>query len=136
MTAENEKKKTYLREYEKITQQLKRSGQRIDEMRLDRIWPSVIMDGMPHASGSSDLSGYAAMFDQERRKYIKLRYLRLKKCKEISDKIERLENEDEKDVLLYRYIRRMKWEDICVKMNYSWQHVHRIHTSALNNFKM
>lgn len=30
-----------------------------------------------------------------------------------------------------RYIECKKWEDICVAMNYSWQHTHRVHSEAL-----
>jgi len=91
---------------------------------------------MPHASGCNDLSGYVALLDHEERLYIKKRYLCIKKCKEITDKIEGLENEDEKDVLLYRYIKLMKWEDICAEMNYSWRQTHYIHSRALNNFRL
>ena len=83
-----------------------------------------------------DRSGYAALLDQEERRYLKARYRRIKLCKEITDKIERLEDEDEKDVLMFRYIGRMKWEDICVRMGFSWKQVHRIHSKALTNFKM
>lgn len=133
---ENEEKKWYLKGYERSVREMKRSEERIREMRMNRICPAVIADGMPHASGCSDLSGYAARLDEEERKYMKARYLRIKRCQEISDKIERLADEDEKDVLFYRYIKLMKWEDICIKLNHSWQHVHRIHSKALNNFKM
>ena len=44
------------------------------------------------------------------------------------------EDEDEKDVLMFRYIGRMKWEDICVRMNLSWRRVHYIHSDALEHF--
>lgn len=131
---ENEKKKWYLKGYERAIREMKRSEERIREIRINRICPAVIADGMPHASGGSDLSGYAAMLDDEEQKYRKARYLRIKRCQEISDKIERLENEDEKDVLFYRYIKLMKWEDIAVELGFSWQHVHKIHARGLNNF--
>ncbi|MCI8355171.1 MAG: DUF1492 domain-containing protein [Lachnospiraceae bacterium] len=115
---------------------MERSELRIREIRLNRICPSVINDGMPHANNTTDLSSYAAVLDQEERRYMKYRYQRIKKCKEITDRIERLSDEDEKDVLMYRYIKLMKWEDICVKIGHSWQHTHRIHATALKNFKM
>lgn len=133
---EIEKKKEYLREYEKAVRQMKRSEEKITEMRLSKIMPSAGNDGMPHAHNNTDLSGYAVLLDEEERRYMKARYRRIKICKEITDKIERMDNEDEKDVLVYRYIRLMKWEDICVKINHSWQHIHRIHKKALENFKM
>ena len=34
-------------------------------------------------------------------------------------------------LLRYRYVDGMKWEDICVKMNYSWRQTHRLHGDAL-----
>lgn len=133
---EIERKKEYLRGYEKAQRKMERSELRIKEMRLNRMCPSVINDGMPHASSQNDLSGYAALLDQEEKRYMKYRYQRIRKCKEITDRIEQLSDEDEKDVLMYRYIKLMKWEDICVKIGHSWQHTHRIHAKALKNFKM
>lgn len=133
---EIEQKKEYLRGYEKAIRQMDRSELKIKEMRLNRMCPSVINDGMPHGSNQADLSGYAAMLEQEEKRYMRFRYQRIKKCKEITDRIEQLDNEDEKDVLMYRYIKLMKWEDIAVKMGFSWKQMHRIHAKALRNFKL
>lgn len=136
MIEKMEAKKEYLQEYERAVRQMERSEVKINEMRLNKICPSVKLDGMPHARTHNDLSGYAALLDEEERRYIKARYERIKLCRDISDKIECMESEDEKDVLMYRYIKLMKWEDICMKMDYSLQHIHRIHKKALENFKM
>ena len=134
--AENEKKKEYLWGYQKTKRQLERLEEELAELRLDKMCPSVIQDGMPHASGGGDLSGYAARVDALERKILKARYKRIQRFKEIRDRIERLEDENEKDVLVYRYIRGMKWEDIAVKMNIGYRHVLRMHGKALENFKM
>lgn len=134
MEKENELKKEYLKQYEKAVRQMKRSEEKITEMRLSKIMPSTGNDGMPHAHNNTDLSAYAALLDEEERRYMEARYHRIKLCREITDKIERMDNEDEKDILMYRYIRLMKWEDICVKINKSWKQIHRIHARALNNF--
>lgn len=133
---EIEEKKDYLRGYERAVRQLERINERIDEIRSNRIGTGINYDGLPHAHNNSDLSEYAAKMDREIRRYMKARYHRTMICREISDKVERMDNEDEKDVLTYRYIRLMKWEDICVKMNLSWRRVHYIHNDALKNFKM
>lgn len=133
---EIELKKEYLRGYEKAKRQMERSELKIREMRLNRICPPVVNDGMPHASSQNDLSSYAALLDQEEKRYMQYRYQRIMKCKEITKRIEQLSDEDEKDVLMYRYIKLMKWEDICVKMNFSWKWVHKIHSKALNHFKI
>lgn len=134
--AENEKKKEYLWGYQREKQKLKRLDEELAELRLSKMCPSVNQDGMPHASGSSDLSGYMVQVDKLERKIQKARYKRIRKFKEICDRIERLEDENEKDVLMYRYIKGLKWEDIAVKMGYSWKQIHRFHSNALENFKM
>lgn len=131
-----EEKKEYLKGYERAVRRLRRSEERIRELRMNEFGTALAMDGMPHAHNNSDLSCYAAALDDEERRYLKNRYLLVKKCKEITDRIERLENEDQKDVLFYRYIRLMKWEDIAVKMGCSWAHSHRIHSIALENFML
>lgn len=133
---ENERKKQYLWSYREAVRQMERSELKIREMRLNRVSPSAVADGMPRAHGGNDLSGYAALLDQEERKYMKARYLRIKLCREIMDKIERLPNEDEKDVLAFRYVKLMKWEDICVEMGFSWNGIHKLHSRALNHFVM
>ena len=133
---EIETKKEYLRGYGRAVRQMERSEVKIAEMRMNKICPSVNNDGMPHAHSNSDLSGYAALLDEEERRYMKARYERIRICRDISDKIERMDNEDEKDVLMYRYIKLMKWEDICVKMGLSWRRIHYIHNDALKHFKL
>ncbi len=44
-----------------------------------------------------------------------------------------IEGLDEKEKLLmrYRYIKGLKWETICYKMDYSWRHIHNIHSRIL-----
>lgn len=132
---ENEIKKEYLLGFQKISRQLERLENELAEIRLNKYCPSCISDGMPHASGCSDLSSYMAKVDELEKKILKKKYHRLQKQQEIRNRIERMEDENEKDVLTYRYLRGMKWEDIAVKMGYTWQHIHRIHSSALKNFK-
>lgn len=133
---ENEEKKKYLRGYQKEKRHLQRLEEELVELRLGKMLPSVIQDGMPHASGGGDLSGYAARVDRLERKILRTRYKCVSRFKEIKDRIERLEDENEKDVLMYRYIKGMKWEDIAVKMDYSWKQIHRFHSNALEKFKM
>lgn len=131
---ENERKKEYLQGYKTAVCQMRRSELKIQEMRLNKVCPSVINDGMPHAHNNNDLSSYAALLDQEEKRYMKYRYRRIKKCKEITDRIERLIDEDEKDILMYRYIKLMKWEDICVKMGFSRMWIYKLHGNALKHF--
>lgn len=127
-------KKEYLKEYERAVRQMERSELKIKEMRLGRMIPAIVNDGMPHASSNNDLSGYAALLEQEEKRYMRCRYQRIKICREITDRIEELSDEDEKDVLMYRYIKLMKWVDIADKMELSYKGVHKIHGRALDHF--
>lgn len=34
-------------------------------------------------------------------------------------------------LLRYRYIDDLKWEEVCVRMNYSWRQIHNLHGRAL-----
>lgn len=133
---ENEIKKEYLLGFQKISRQLARLENELAEIRLNKYCPSCISDGMPRASGCSDLSSYMAKVDELEKKILKKRYNRLQKQQEIRNRIERTEDENEKDVLTYRYLRGMKWEDIAVKMGYSWRRIHYIHSKALENFRI
>lgn len=133
---ENEIKKEYLLGFQKISRQLARLENELAEIRLNKYCPSCTSDGMPHASGCSDLSSYMAKVDELEKKILKKKYNRLQKQQEIRNRIEKMEDENEKDVLTYRYLRGMKWEDIAVKMGYSWRRIHYIHSKALENFRI
>ena len=50
--------------------------------------------------------------------------------------INRLSNINEKILLQARYILNETWEQIAERLGYSVMHTHRIHRSALENFKM
>lgn len=139
MTEENEKKKEYLRQYEKVVRQMERSELRINEIRMNKMHPSLVLDGLPHGSTQSDMSSYAVKIEEETQKYLRDRYRRVKLCAEIMDRIEQMDNEDEKDILTYRYINLMQWsgaQSISEKMGISVREVHRLHGKALSHFKI
>ena len=133
---ENEKKKEYLRGYQKSLKREQDILDEIQELRADKMFPSIVNDGMPHGSIQTDLSAYAATLDemieelkQERLKRAKLRW-------KIVRDIRALENEDEQKVLRLRYIKRMKWEEIATEMGYTYRRALQIHGKALRNFKI
>mgnify|MGYP000498576628 FL=1 len=133
---ENEQKKEYLKSYR---QAIKREQDILDEiqrLRLDKMFPSVVNDGMPHGSSHSDLSDYAAILDEQIDLLKEERLEKVRCYQKIERQISQMENEDEQEVLRLRYILGMKWEEVAVKMGYSWKQTHRIHSSALKNFKM
>ena len=50
--------------------------------------------------------------------------------------IDRLSNTNEKILLRARYILNETWEQIAERLGYSVRQIHRVHSSALENFKI
>lgn len=133
---ENEQKKEYLKSYRRAIKREQDILDEIQRLRLDKMFPSVVNDGMPHGSSHSDLSDYAAILDEQIELLKEERLEKVRCYQKIERQIRQMENEDEQEVLRLRYILGMKWEEVAVKMDYSWKQTHRIHSSALQNFKM
>ena len=121
---ENEKKKEYLKSYQRAVKRERDILEEIKRLRADKMFPSVVNDGMPKGSSQSDLSDYIAILDEQ---------IELLK---IENQIRKMHSEDERKVLRLRYIKDLKWDDVATEMGYGWTQVHRLHSSALKNFKM
>ena len=133
---ENEEKKEYLKSYRRAVKREKDILDEIQRLRADKMFPSVANDGMPKGSNQSDLSDYIAILD-EQIELLKVERLEKARCyQKLEKQIRQMGNEDEQEVLRLRYITGLKWEEVAVRMSYSWKHIHRIHSSALDNFKM
>ena len=134
---ENEKKKEYLWKYKKALKSQQAIEEEIDQLRQDKMYPgSLEQDGMPHGSGCSDLSEYAAKLDELLRELKEQLEKKIEIRREITQKIDAMTDETESLLLRYRYIHLLTWEEVAVKMDYSWKQIHRIHGNALQNFKM
>lgn len=134
---ENDIKKKYLRRYQQQKATVRKIDAEIEEIReLKECAKAIVNDGMPHGSGKTDLSDYAAELDELERKRSKERYLRVKCFVEIENQIKLLEDEDENNVLVYRYIKGYGWNKIAEEMGYSTRHVTRIHGNALKKIKL
>lgn len=78
---------------------------------------------------------YSSALNDLKQKTIYYRYQKVKNCVNLYDKIEALEDEQEKRLLKYRYLRGWRWEDIADKMGYSVRQVFNIHTKSINNLE-
>lgn len=133
---ENEQKKRYLNGYRTHVRRINRIETELAELRAMRLSMSMANDGMPHGSGQSDLSVYAAELDRQERNLIGERYERIQTYKDIAKRIKKLKSENEKDVLFYRYISGLAWWEIAEKMNYTERWVLKIHGKALAHFEI
>lgn len=133
---ENEEKKEYLKSYRRAVKREKDILDEIQRLRSDKMFPSAVNDRMPKGNSQSDLSDYIAILD-EQIELLKVERLEKARCyQKIEKQIRQMGNEDEQEVLRLRYITGLKWEEVAARMSYSWKHIHRIHSSALCNFKM
>jgi len=133
---ENEKKKEFLMSYQKEKRRVRRLEEQLEELRRNKMSPSVTNDGMPHGTDKKDLSDYAVKVDEIEQELVAARYCRICAFQEVQKRIEAMEDEREKDLLTYRYLKGLKWEEVAVRMDYKWRQVHRIHAMAIKNLKM
>ena len=133
---ENEKKKEYLSRYLQSKKAAERIEQEIEEVRLNKMFPSLVMSDMPSSHEKRDLSDYIVKVDMLVDKLIQESYRKINIYTDIFNKIERLENENERQVLTLRYIRGWKWEKIACELGYAWTRIHEIHSKALEHFQI
>ena len=133
---ENEEKKRYLNGYRDCTRRERQLQEQIDALRSQQMFPSVNHDGMPHGNTHSDLSGYVARLDALISQLEHEQALAVRQYKEIHDRIYKMQNRAEKEVLIRRYLMGKTWEQIAVEMNYTYRHVTRLHGAALQSFSL
>ena len=131
---ENEEKKEYLKSYQRSVKREQDILDEIQRLRMDKMFPSIVNDGMPHGSSQRDLSDYIATIDEMIEDLKTERLKRAKRQQEIEHQIRQMKDEDEQRVLRLRYIKGLKWEEVAVEMGYSWRRTHDIHSKALKNF--
>lgn len=131
---DNEAKKEYLRSYQRALRREKYIEEEIQQLRMDKMFPSLVSDGMPKGSSQSDLSDYVVLLDEQIEELKKERLKRARIRGQIEKRIQAMKDEDEMHVLRLRYIKGLKWEKVAEEMGYSWRKVHNVHGSALKNF--
>lgn len=134
---ENEQKKRYLQRFGEAKIAERELAEQIEELEGRYIMPSKVIDDMPHGSGQSDLSAFAAQYDALRRKLFRAWARSVEVQKEIMDAIDEMQGgEYLKTLLRYRYLDGKKWEEIACLMSYSYRRVTQLHGKALNIFKI
>lgn len=134
---ENQKKKEYLNGYRIARKKEQRIFDQIQTLRADKMFPgSQKITDMPKGTNQTDLSDYIARFDDLIHELYADRADAVKQYNKIYRDIKAVEDEREVAVLIYRYLDGERWENICCLMDLKWAQVHRIHSNALNNFKM
>lgn len=129
---ENHIKITWLNRYRKAVREEQLILDEIQRLRESRMFPSLVLDGMPHGSDHSDLSVYAVMVDEQMEKLKEWQLEKVRLYENISDRIRRVEDDNQRALLMCRYIKGMRWEDVASELGYTWRWTHKLHSKALD----
>lgn len=132
----NEEKKQYLRRYQVAKRREKLIQDAIAELRSSKTSPVGLGDGLPHGSGTSDLSGYAARWDELVRELEAEKEMQMVTYREIRQQIGMVPDAIEQEILSRRYLIGQSWEKIAVEMGYSYRNITRLHGYALKHFEL
>lgn len=126
--------KERLRQYRKMLKDKKQMEQHLETIEAALYNPKIQqVNDMPraqsHGNAMEDLANkHLELRDRYRDKLAELTLEGIA----IAEAIENLPVR-EQNVLSQYYINGLKWEEVCVKVGYSWTQVHRIHSSALQH---
>lgn len=132
----NEKKKEYLNGYRDAKRREKRILEQIQQLRLDTMFPCLQGDGMPRGSSQSDLSNYMERRDELEEELKQEMLNAITEYGNIHRAIRKMKDDEEKEVLERKYIKRESWEEIAKALSCSRRTAIRIHGNALINFKI
>lgn len=128
--------KKQLQRYQSLKREQAQISQMLHEIELEMQAPRTSrIDALPHGSpsgGGGPTESLALKHIELREKY------RVKELECIAERV-RIENAIEaldpveRMLMRYKYIDDLTWEEVAVKMGYSWRHVHRIHAAALKH---
>ncbi len=129
----NQEKIQYLRGYRRILEQIELLQKDIIRWRElgEKITPSLT--GMPQSGQDDSKVEQAAVMICNTEHTISERIGQLTRTyQQIETAIESVRDITLRNLLHRRYIDGEKWEEIAVKMHYTWQWVHKLHKRALN----
>lgn len=129
--------KERLRNYAILKEERNQLRRQLEELEAALYYPKIQrLNGMPSApSKENTLELMVARHAELQEKYeAKIAEMNAEMFL-IEEAIEAL-NPTARMLLRYRYLECLKWEEVCVKMNYSWMQTHRIHANALKQLNL
>ena len=130
--------KEYLQRYQTAYREAQDIELRMAQLRLKYSAPQAIQySDMPKTHNSEhDLSDYVAKMD-ELTDWLIAKYTRCMGIEgDILERLDRMEKQEEREVLRMRYIDGYRWDEIADKLHYTYRHVTRLHGTALLHFPM
>ena len=128
--------KERLRNYATLREEREQLRRQLEELEATLYYPKIQrLTGMPSApSKENPLELMVARHVELQERYEAKIAEMTTEMLSIEEAIEGLDPTS-RMLLRYRYLDGLKWEEVCVRMNYSWMQTHRIHANALNQLR-
>ena len=127
-----ERKKAFLRSYQRTRRGLAALTLELEELRTAAAMPGRGYDGMPHGHTPQDLSGIVARIADTEAKAAAARLAMQQDLVMVENAIMRVGPGYEREVLTRRYIAGETWDQIADEMHMTARHAQRYHGYALS----
>lgn len=123
----------WLMRYIKLKRRAFEEQLKIKELRASQVLPAPVNDGMPHGSGQSDLSGYAAKLLEMEEEYTRI-WNRAKEVRGdiVAGIVENLPRGKQQRLFINKYIADMGSEENAKELGVSIRHYYRLWKDGLN----
>ena len=132
----NQQKKDYLNGYRNARRREKRIAEQIQQLRLDTMFPCIQGNGMPRGSRQSDLSDYMERYDGLMEELKREADKAIAEYTEIHKAVKRMKDEDEREILIRKYLMGQTWEEIGKALGCDRSTAIRKHGNALEHFEI
>lgn len=130
-----EEKKDYLRQFQRLNREIEQKQFSLQKLIDSRDRITTILTDMPRGGESDRMCICDDIIDmQEDLKEKLTEAMRIRT--DIQNKIDVVEDIDERIILNYRYIDNLKFEDIAERMSFSTRSVFYLHDKALKNINI
>ena len=129
---ENKEKISYLKQYRSLSMEIDRISEELQRWQdlATRISPSY--SDMPHGGGSDKVQTAAVEVAELTDKLNQKLHQAIMVQENIKKLLESLDDIKLRQLMFYRYINGMRWEEIAVRMDFNYRWVLRLHRKALN----
>lgn len=126
--------KTKVRDFKTAMKRAERLAVELDDAR-NATPKSPNMDGMPRGGSQTTLDLQMEVIESARQRFELAREEALEQLSELEDLIDTLPEYEQKAVLYFRHIYRLKWCDVADRMHWSESTVRRIHAKAMKEMQ-
>lgn len=129
----NKEKIEYLKQYIKVNEEIK-VMEASWELYLSRITSvTAKLSDMPMGGCAGDKIGNDVVKLECLRQVLEERLgIMISVRSKILNAITDIKDSDLRQLMILRYLDDLKWEEVAVRMNYSWRQTHNLHSKALN----